>query len=242
MNNDGLLDVIKESFKIYLEKNTSRSTAKLKALHGNIASDLQRLYGSGFTVLSQGIGKDKEGKITGRYYPKNIDITILKDNHPIAGYSVKFVMRNYSQNSNNYFENMLGETANIRTNQIPYFQIFIVFEQVPYYKKNGQFKKYDVITEHNLAKYFALSSDNPDIYFHTPDKSLIVLLALKEKSQGHIFKNSDDYAEYYRSVIDDKDLLTYSNKVEDTFGNSVILNDYENFIQRTKNIALGKIK
>ena len=59
-------------------------------------------------------------------------------------------MRNYSQNSNNYFENMLGETANIRSNSIPYFQIFIIFDKVPYYEQGGIFKKYDNISRHNL--------------------------------------------------------------------------------------------
>lgn len=77
---------------------TSRSTAKLKSLHGEIALDLETLYGNEFTICSQGYGNDKEGCIEGRYYPKNVDITIKKDDKPVAGYAVKFVMRNYSQN------------------------------------------------------------------------------------------------------------------------------------------------
>lgn len=125
MTNDDFLRVIKESFARYLAVGTSRSTAKLKTLHGHIASDLEELLGEGFSIRSQGYGNDKEGSIDGRYYPKNVDITILKNNKPVAGYAVKFVMRNYSQNSNNYFENMLGETANIRANSIPYFQVFV---------------------------------------------------------------------------------------------------------------------
>lgn len=63
----------------------------------------------------------KEMKLDGRYIDKVVDITILKNSKPIAGIGVKFVMQNYSQNSNNYFENMLGETANIRCANIPYF-------------------------------------------------------------------------------------------------------------------------
>ena len=61
----------------------------------------------------------------GRYINKNVDIVIYKRT-VIAGIGVKFVMQNYSQNSNNYFENMLGETANIRSKNIPYFQIFVI--------------------------------------------------------------------------------------------------------------------
>lgn len=179
MTNEEFLEVIKESFATYLSVGTSRSTAKLKTLHGHIATDLENLLGEEFVIRSQGYGNDKEGSIGGRYYPKNVDITILKNGKPVAGYAVKFVMRNYTQNSNNYFENMLGETANIRANSIPYFQIFIIFEKVPYYSNGGEFKRYDVISEHNLDKYLALSKDDPSIFFHTPDKTLVVLIKLK---------------------------------------------------------------
>ena len=181
MTNEEFLEVIKKSFATYLSVGTSRSTAKLKILHGHIATDLEGLLGKEFTIRSQGYENDKEGSIDGRYYPKNVDITILKNGKPVAGYAVKFVMRNYSQNSNNYFENMLGETANIRANAIPYFQVFIIFEKVPYYSNGGEFKRYDVISEHNLDKYLALSKDDPSIFFHTPDKTLVVLIKLKEK-------------------------------------------------------------
>ena len=176
LTNQQFIEVIRDSFGTYLNVDTSRSTAKLKSLHGHIARDLQELFGDDYIIQSQGYNSDKEGKINGRYYPKNVDITVNRNGKPVAGYSVKFVMRNYSQNSNNYFENMLGETANIRSNSIPYFQIFIIFEKVPYYKDGGIFDKYDVITQHNLDKYFALSKDNPDAFYHTPDKTLLILL------------------------------------------------------------------
>lgn len=242
LTNTQFLEVIKESFKTYLNKNTSRSTAKLKALHGHIAADLAELFGSDYTIKSQGYGNDKEGMLDGRYYPKYVDITVSKDGKPVAGYAVKFVMRNYSQNSNNYFENMLGETANIRSNNIPYFQIFIIFDKVPYYKKGGEFSKYDIISEHNMEKYFALSKDNPDAFYHTPDKTLIILLKLKEKSPDCKFANSAEYADYYKSVINHNDVISYSDRIRDTFDNSVILNNYSDFIKRTYYIAEGKIK
>lgn len=242
MTNEEFLEVIKQSFATYLSVGTSRSTAKLKTLHGRIADDLKNLLGNEFVIKSQGYGNDKEGSIDGRYYLKNVDITILKDNEPVAGYAIKFVMRNYSQNSNNYFENMLGETANIRANAIPYFQIFIIFEKVPYYSNGGEFKRYDIISEHNLDKYLALSKDDPNIYFHIPDKTLVTLIKLKEKEANYRFKNSIDYAEYYRSVIEDKDLMHYSNKISDTFNSGVILNNYEDFLIRTYYIIMGKQK
>lgn len=242
MTNEEFLECIRESFRTYLQVGTSRSTAKLISLHGKIASDLEALYGAEFKIYSHGYGDDKEGSIEGRYYSKNVDITIKKDDKPVAGYAVKFIMRNYSQNSNNYFENMLGETANIRANSIPYYQIFIIFDKVPYYEKAGSFKRYDRITPHNLEKYLALSKDNPSVYFHTPDKTLVVLIKLKEQSPGKNFINDKDYANYYLSVINDKDLLTYANQLGDPFDDSVVYNNYEDFIQRTYHITMGKLK
>ena len=242
MNNEQFLEVIRQSFKTYLDVGTSRSTAKLKALHGHIATDLVERLGEGYTVRSQGYGDDKEGQITGRYYPKNVDIAVCYGGRPIAGFAIKFVMRNYSQNSNNYFENMLGETANLRSNAIPYFQIFIIFDKVPYYKKGGQFSKYDCISEHNLDKYIKLSADNPNEFFHTPDKTLVVLLHLNERSGSTAFRDDNEYADYYRSVIHEADTITYSNIIRDTFGNSVILNDYDDFINRTCHLIIGNQK
>ena len=242
MTNHDFLEVIRKSFLTYLQVGTSRSTAKLKTLHGHIATDLKEIFGDAFTVHSQGYGDDKEGSIKGRYYRKNVDITINKNGKPVAGYAVKFVMRNYSQNSNNYFENMLGETANIRANSIPYFQIFIIFDKVPYYEKGGNFKRYDVISAHNLDKYLALSKDDPSVFFHTPDKTLIVLIKLKEKEPFYRFSNDKDYASYYESVIHDADLLTYADLTNDPFDNGVIYNDYEDFIERSYHITLGRLK
>lgn len=242
LTNEKFLDVIRTSFKTYLGVDTSRSTAKLKSLHGRIAEDLQELYGKEYSVQAQGFGNGKEGSISGRYYPKDVDITISKDGKPIAGYAVKFVMRNYSQNSNNYFENMLGETANIRSNKIPYFQIFIIFDKVPYYKKGGTFQRYDEISEHNLDKYIALSRDDPDAFFHTPDKTLLVVISLKEKSPSYVFADSKEYAKYYKSVINSKNLLQYSVKLKDSFSDAVILNNYEDFIKRTYYITMGRTK
>lgn len=242
MTNEEFLESIRESFKTYLQVGTSRSTAKLKSLHGKIAIDLESLYGKDFIICSQGYGDDKEGRIYGRYYPKNVDITVKKGDRPVAGYAIKFVMRNYSQNSNNYFENMLGETANIRSNAIPYFQIFVIFDKVPYYEKGGSFKKYDMITPHNLEKYLALSKDDPSVFFHTPDKTLVVLVKLKEKAPNYYFVDDKDYAKYYLSAINDEDLLVYATQVSDPFEDGVIYNDYEDFIQRTYHITVGKLK
>ncbi len=56
-----------------------------------------------------------------------------------------------------------------------------------------------------------------------------------------MFRNSDDYADYYRSVINDNDLC-YSSKINDAFDDSVIYNNCEDFIKRTYHIIMGHLK
>lgn len=118
--NDKFLEIINKAFKKFLVTG-ARSNEKLKILHGEIASQIQAKLGDNYTVKSLGFGDEKEYTMSGRYNPKVVDITILKDGVDLGGVAVKFVMNNYSQNSNNYFENMLGETANIRSNRKKYF-------------------------------------------------------------------------------------------------------------------------
>ncbi len=210
-------------------------------MHGAIAKDVKERLGEDFSVKAQGFEAGKEVCIDGRYYPKKVDITVEKGERAVAGYSVKVVVRNYAQNSNNYFENMLGETANIRVQDIPYFQIFIVLEKMPYYQNGEKLKKYDVVSQRNMDKYLKLSKDKANIYHHTPDKTLVVVIKLKEEENCH-FANGKEYNEYYKKHVKDDDLMEYSTKIEDNFGDGVILNDYADFIERTYHLILGKLK
>lgn len=156
MTNDLFLKALSRSFRAFIESGTSRSTAKLKPLHGAVAHDIASRLGTDFKIVAQGYQSDREETIAGRYMDKAVDIAIVRDNRSVAGIGVKFVMQNYSQNSNNYFESMLGETANIRCNNCPYFQIFIVLDRLPYYKKNNAISRWESFTDHNADKYLAL--------------------------------------------------------------------------------------
>lgn len=108
--------------------------------------------------------------------------------------------------------------------------------------KKAAFLKDMMLLLRNLEKYLALSKDDPSVFFHTPDKTLVVLVKLKEKAPNYRFMDDKDYAKFYLSVIDDVDLLTYATQVSDPFEDSVIYNDYEDFIQRTYHITVGKLK
>ena len=227
MDNQEFLNVVGNSFKKFLETG-SRSNEKLKILHGAIANDLKKRLGGSYSIQSLGIGNGKEMKIEGRYIDKAVDITILKKTKPIAGIGVKFVMQNYSQNSNNYFENMLGETANIRCANIPYFQIFIIPDKIPYYKNDGTFQKWEEFTEHNSAKYLTLSNDDIQTSIHTPTKTLLFVIHLPE-IEGEI-RNKDEYASEYSE--NENFTICESQTQYGNFSSAVIYNDYEDFAEK----------
>lgn len=230
MNNKQFLQTIKKSFIKFLETHP-RSNEKLKILHGAIANDIENKLGKEYAIKSLGMGKGKEGKLDGRYMEKKIDILISKDEDDIAGIGVKFVMNNYSQNSNNYFENMLGETANIRTNNKEYFQILILSEEMPYYTKKGKITKWEKITDHNIDKYIALSKDNIEKYLHTPIKTLLFIIKLPECNHNEIATRAG-YKKYYLNKKGNI-AVKISKGISGIFGNAMVLNDYEMFIEKT---------
>ncbi|MFA6999796.1 MAG: hypothetical protein WC241_01635 [Candidatus Paceibacterota bacterium] len=229
MNNQKFLEVVSKSFIKFLQTH-SRSNEKLKILHGAIARDLEKRLGREYLVHSLGFGKGKEAKMSGRYMDKTVDITIFKKDKDLAGVAVKFVMNNYSQNSNNYFENMLGETANIRANKKKYYQIIVLPEELPYYDNKDTITKWEKITDNNVEKYLKLSKDDEDLFFHTPIKTLMFMIRFPDLEKNKI-TNKLKYKKYYLS-IKNSIKLKLSSKSFIAFGNGIILNDYESFIEK----------
>lgn len=228
MNNSQFLAILKNSFITYLQTG-ARSNKKLGILHGAISEDLQeRLNDNNYSVYSLGYGVGKEHKINGRYVDKAVDITITENNSLVAGIAVKYVMSNYSQNSNNYFENMLGETANIRCAKIPYFQIFIIPDKIPYFDKDGGISKWETINEHNLNKYIKLSNDNIDTYLHTPNKTLVFIVHIQDKNAVAKISDKQEYENYY--LHNEFDMTLSELKFD--FGSTIVYNDYDTFIQK----------
>jgi len=226
LTNKGFLTVLSNSFLQFLKSKTSRSTAKLKPLHGAIATDLHQRLGNAYEIVSQGFAAGKEDKIQGRYFEKVVDIVIKKSGITVAGIAVKFVMQNYLQNSNNYFENMLGETANIRATKCPYFHVFIIFDKLPYYDRSGRLSHWEAFTPHNMEKYAILSKDNTDLFFHAPNKTLIYVVHLPENENLH---TREEYLAYYEKLDFEVKPSVYKFG---SLGSAVILNDYETFAEK----------
>lgn len=232
--NSAFLTAIQISFNRFIESKTSRSTAKLKPLHGRIAEDLATKLGEGYKIWSQGYGEDREKEMKGRYMDKMVDIVVqdVKSGKDVAGVGVKFVMQNYSQNSNNYFENMLGETANLRTAGYPYFQVFIILNELPYYKRSKEISKWESFTSHNAGKYYKLSFDNIEDFKHTPNKTLVCVVKI-EPPLPNDCNHLDSYCDFYAKHKDDIKIVSspqhYDGFKED---GTVILNDYATFIDK----------
>jgi len=233
MKDNGFIKVLEQSYVEYLNTHR-RSNAKLKILHGAIARDLQNRLGKNFAVVSYGIGSGKESKLSGRYFNKQVDIAVCKKDVELGGIAVKYIMSNYSQNSNNYFEDMLGETANIRSGNKAYFQVIILPEQVLYFSKTDDIAKTENITEHNLTKYIKLSNDNTSEYMHTPNKTLLYLIKTPNIDIAKV-KTREQLKTY---------LLTGEIKIETSkqiynFGNTVIYNNYDNFMEKITHYFLS---
>ena len=169
------IEAINNSYEEYKERG-ARSTAKLKPVHSFIAqyinNILNRKEGNKYKIYSLGFNEGKEYQIDGKYYPKKEDIVVLVDENPIVVISFKFVTSNYAQNSNNYFENLLGETANIRRVNVGFAHLLILRAHTPYYDKNsgnkrGNLKKTELLTQKEIDKYVKLFEDND--YPHKPD-------------------------------------------------------------------------
>ncbi|CDN32343.1 hypothetical protein BN938_2271 [Mucinivorans hirudinis] len=163
---EDLLGAIKESFLQYLEFG-ERSTKKLKPLHGYIGKIAQSIWGEDFeynyisnevfeeTYIAHGQSKtrtirQKEKKVKGKYYNKTIDICVTDKGKPVCCIGVKFVTSNFKQNANNYFEQMMGKAANIQRISIPYYQIVIFRDPIPYFKKDRSVLRLEYIQQYHI--------------------------------------------------------------------------------------------
>jgi len=168
LEND-FLDALNTTFEAY-NKFGARSNKKLIPIHSWISEVINEKLNNNFVVNSLGAGGEK--KLDGKYYPKNLDITVTKNDKILSTVSFKFVTSNYKQNGNNYFENLLGETANIRRVNVGFAHLLVLRAHTPYYDKNkgnlrGRETKIEIINEHDLLKYIKLFTDQD--FPHKPE-------------------------------------------------------------------------
>ena len=192
---DKFIKAINASFAAYNKKGGVRSNKKLIPIHRFLSEIILKKLKKGYSIKSLGIGDGKEATVDGKYYPKDLDVAIFKDDKIIATVSFKFVTSNYKQNANNYFENLMGETANIRRQNIGFAHFLVLRGHTPYYSKNkgnlrGKEKGIEVISEKHLQKYIKLFNDMD--FPHKPDLLGICLIDFDQNKKAK-FVNLDDF-------------------------------------------------
>ncbi len=214
---DKFIKAINASFMAYNKKGGARSNKKLIPIHKFLSKTILGKLKNGYSIKSLGIGDGKEATIDGKYYPKDLDVAIFKNNKIIATVSFKFVTSNYKQNANNYFENLMGETANVRRQNIGFAHFLVLRGHTPYYSKNkgnlrGKEKKIEIISEKHLQKYTKLFNDMD--FPHKPDLMGICLLDFDQNKKAKIvdLDNFDFSAETKQLLKNDFSLNNFLDK------------------------------
>jgi len=176
------ISAINKYYRVYMQRGT-RSPNKLKPVHSFIARHIDEVLNDEeerYKIYSLGFDEGKEYSIKGRYYPKKEDVVVLDENdQPILAVSFRFVVSNYFQNANNYFENLIGEIANIKFNNICFGHILVLRSKTPYYNENGKLERTEELDQEHLEKYLNLMYD--DEYPYKPDILSIFIVENKSK-------------------------------------------------------------
>lgn len=144
--------VIQNSIKKYLIYG-ARSNKKITMLHDFIGKSVIDKLPENYNYFSLPHG---EISVPGKFYNKKVDVCIKNESNIVGTISVKFVMSNFCQNSNNYFENLIGEMYNLKETG-PRLYVMIIFEEIPYYDKSGDVVRYEKFKD--AARYDSLAGD-----------------------------------------------------------------------------------
>lgn len=151
------LSAVKCSYRNYKQYG-GRSNQKLKPLHGWIQSELRGSLGDDYQLEGISETSRKERSVEGWYYKKNSDVVVSRDGIDVGVVSVKFPVQSYKKNKINMFETQLGETANLRMNNIVFGNFLVLPAPLPNFS-HGEINKYDVITDDVIDLYVRVAQD-----------------------------------------------------------------------------------
>ncbi len=135
-----------------------------------------------YVFVGQSQENVQEASVSGMYYDKNVDILVSRDEQDLGIISVKFVISNYWQNSINYFEQQVGETANLRRRNIVYGSLFCVTNPIPYKRRSGEVVRLERIRDHDIQRYSRLRADYEHI--HAPDEMAIGIVDINANADN----------------------------------------------------------
>ncbi len=162
------LDALQRTYQAYVTHG-ARSPEKLRVLHGWIKQELQNILGAEYRIISLSMNEPvfRPEPVNGMYYNKRVNISVSRGDSVVGIINVSFVSSNFRQNAGNYFENQLGETANLRSNNIVFGRLFCLTDPIPYYMEDGSLKKLEAIEDRDIEKYNRLANDPTQL--HAPD-------------------------------------------------------------------------
>ena len=178
--NKRFLPIIQEAHRRTIEEeNGHRGHNRQKVLHGWIREEIQDILGNEYELFSLSDYDDsKEIVIDGRYYKKKVDVSVYHDRTLVGIVSCKFVNTSYINNSNNYFESLIGEVVNLNPNNIVFGNFFCLKVPRPQLNKNGSISKADQIRDNDIKKYSKLIKNHRRK--HAPDCQAVVVVKLNE--------------------------------------------------------------
>lgn len=239
ISNEILNQKIQETFLAYSKPayNGTRSSKKLVPFHSYIAESIDTITNNQYTIHSLGYKDSKEKAVKGKYYDKNIDITISNNDVDLLAVEIKVINANYGKNGKNYFENNLGATANIKRNGIPLSQIIIIPSYVPCFAADGRLQRIEYLTSTRLNPYVKLDNDIIANLFHKADVTYIYIVDTNNKEflEAHINQKLDKQklSDSYNITTADINMLNVSDEIKQ------FLNKQQNFsayISALKNI------
>jgi hypothetical protein len=196
--NEDIYKIYENQHKFIENGGSTRSPDIVKELHLYIKNFfINKLPGYDIVCMDT-----KEEVVEGAFNNKKVDVAIIKNNKVLGIVAIKSIRQSYNKNNANYFENMIGETINLKLKGIKVFQ-FIVMPEKGQYMVKGK-KKTELITDTQLLKYYKLNSSNFNL---KPDFLVIKLLSFDFKN----FKASQATLENFEN----KELINYIKENDD---------------------------
>lgn len=167
---------------------SANSSRKVKPLHKWMAKYLQEILGKDFEVFASGFNSynnKNEVNIPGKYINKNVDVAIFskKIKKFVGIIEIKAPMNSVGKNISNHFENLLGYTANIRSNNLVFGHFNIYRQYSPIFGKNSinknsspnYLKKIEELKIEKLQGFSKLMRE-PKSIMHRPDALMIHII------------------------------------------------------------------
>lgn len=142
------LEIVRQSFIIYEHTGAnSRSNEKVKYLHDSIMELMKSELKKMSLDATYHIKTEQNVPSINDAGKKKCDIVIYLGSRPIVIFPVKFIMSNYNQNKNNYFENLTGELCHLKwaNPEIKICPINIIPSILPYKKTGGIITKFEKV-------------------------------------------------------------------------------------------------